>query len=96
MDFSKALKHLKNGKRVARKGWNGKNMFLFLAEPLAFSASKEATKALGYNLKGNGADILPSMAMFTADKKISIGWLANQTDMLAEDWGIIESRKVKK
>ena len=92
MDFSKALKHLKNGKRIARKGWNGKNMFLFLVEPLAFSASKEASNSLG----NNGVALLPSIAMYTTNKKILVGWLASQTDMLAEDWGIIKSRKVKK
>ena len=93
MDFSKALKHLKDGERIARKGWNGKGMFIFIARPLAMISSTEASKAL----ENEGADtILPCIAMFTADKKILLGWLASQTDMLADDWGVIKSRKVKK
>jgi len=35
---------------------------------------------------GNTFDALGSIRMFTADKKILTGWLASQTDMLAEDW----------
>ena len=30
MDFGEAIKALKEGKRVARTGWNGKGMFLYL------------------------------------------------------------------
>ena len=30
MDFGQAIKALKDGKKVARKGWNGKGMFLWL------------------------------------------------------------------
>lgn len=32
MDFSEALKHLKNGEKVSRKGWNGKGMYIYLVE----------------------------------------------------------------
>ena len=37
MDFGEALRALKDGKRVARKGWNGKGMWLFLGTPGTFS-----------------------------------------------------------
>ena len=30
MDFGQAINALKEGKRVARLGWNGKGMFLYL------------------------------------------------------------------
>lgn len=33
MDFSAALRELKLGNKVARQGWNGKNMWLALHEP---------------------------------------------------------------
>jgi hypothetical protein len=39
----------------------------------------------------NGGEIeaLGSIRMLTSDKKILTGWLASQTDMLAEDWMIL-------
>lgn len=37
MDFGNALNELKNGKRVARQGWNGKGMWLELQVPDAHS-----------------------------------------------------------
>lgn len=33
MNFGNAIQALKNGKRVARAGWNGKNMYLELQRP---------------------------------------------------------------
>lgn len=33
LDFGTALHHLKNGKKMARSGWNGKDMFLELQVP---------------------------------------------------------------
>ena len=34
MDFGDAIRALKDGKRVAREGWNGKGMWLSLSGPL--------------------------------------------------------------
>lgn len=34
MDFGEAIRALKDGKRVARAGWNGKGMWLVLVEPM--------------------------------------------------------------
>lgn len=81
MNFGHAIEMLKSGCRVARKGWNGKNMFIFLAS--------------GIDLTGCicSKDMPPctdSLCMKTADNKICVGWLASQTDMLAEDWQVIE------
>lgn len=33
VDFGEAIKALKQGKRIARKGWNGKGMFIFMQIP---------------------------------------------------------------
>lgn len=33
MDFSEALKLIKDGKKVTRDGWNGKDMFIELQVP---------------------------------------------------------------
>lgn len=37
MDFSKALEEVKAGYRIARAGWNGKNMWLSLQKPTELS-----------------------------------------------------------
>lgn len=77
MTFGHALEALKHGDRVARTGWNGKDMYLFLAD------GKQLTHCLC------SKDMPPctdSICMKTAQNTIVIGWLASQTDMLAEDW----------
>ena len=85
MNFGHAIEALKSGKRVARKGWNGKGMFLFLAENLGFE-----TKADMEAFQKSGMNVCNSICMLTAQCEIIVGWLASQTDMLAEDWMIVE------
>lgn len=82
MNFGHALEMLKLGYRVARTGWNGKGMFIFLATGKQFESD-------------NFGDALPEivndvLCMKTAQNTIVIGWLASQTDMLAEDWCIVD------
>ena len=83
MDFGKALEVLKNGKKVAREGWNGKGMFLLFVP----SEKWGIIEKIGLGIpKGN---LLPWIGMKTADGKF-VPWLASQTDMLAEDWIVVE------
>lgn len=92
MNFSSALKQVKKGKRIARRGWNGKGMFVFLTQPIETKINNEVSNGL----KEIGCNFLPCLAIKTADNNICFGWLASQTDMLANDWGVLETRKVKK
>lgn len=90
MNFGKAIELLKEGKKVARKGWNGKNMWIVLMPSLYLEAgivNGRTSKHLG---EGVDLDSQPYIAMFTANKQWQPGWLASQTDMLAEDWVIVE------
>lgn len=85
-NFGEAIKYLKRGMKVARQGWNGKGMFIFLADEFEFTTQADLS-----NLQHlYGELILPSIVMKTADDKFVIGWLASQTDMLAEDWVFVE------
>ena len=86
MDFGKAIEALKEGKKVARKGWNGKGMFLFLAETTDIKTQADLTCC--EHMEGDL--VLPSIVMKTADNHFVVGWLASQTDMLAEDWEVVE------
>lgn len=80
MNFGQAIEAMKNGKKVARAGWNGKGMYLYLAD------GGLLTEAIG----DDSFPFTDSIVMKTTDDKYCIGWLASQTDMLAEDWKIVE------
>lgn len=84
--FGTAIDYLKQGKKVARTGWNGKNMFLYYVPAAAYPPCTDiAREAFGGNDVPYGAYI----AMKTAQNNV-VPWLASQTDMLAEDWIVIE------
>ena len=85
-----ALEALKRGKAVSRKGWNGKGMFLTLqngSEVEGNNMRNEPAKKYYGDCK---AKICPHIDMKAADGSYVVGWLASQTDMLAEDWDIID------
>lgn len=96
MNFGEAIQAMKDGQKVAREGWNGKNMFIVYMPPLylpPFNTADTARKVNDRTAKWIGEDApLDSQgyfAMFTAQKKWQPGWLASQADMLAEDWQIV-------
>ena len=86
MDFGQALRLLKDGCKIARIGWNGKGMFLFLEEGSVFKVNRPPL--LGIYPEGTEINYCPHIDMKTADNKV-VPWLASQTDVLAEDWMII-------
>jgi hypothetical protein len=97
MPFGLAIEALKRGHRVARAGWNGKDMWIAYMDGMElppYSAQDTNRKVNDRTAKWIGEDTplitLPYIAMWTADKKWLPGWLASQTDMLAEDWMIVE------
>lgn len=113
MTYGEALTHVKNGELIARKGWNGEKMFVFmrpedslplkvlleaksipvrvkqwyekesymarLPEPLSFAATQSV-----FNI-----GVTAYLCLKAADNSIVNGWLASQTDMLAEDWYVL-------
>lgn len=94
-DFGWAIRQMKNGKRVARKGWNGKGMWLCIPlvdGPKEIPAQSVWGKPNAEYAEQNGGTVkvMPYITMKTADGAIVMGWLASQTDMLAEDWSLVE------
>lgn len=85
-DFSQALLAIKEGKKVAREGWNGKGMFVFLVPGSQFKVSRPPL--LGIYEEGTEINYHAHIDMKTADGTI-VPWLASQTDVLAEDWILI-------
>lgn len=94
LTFGAALEALKQGKRICRKGWNGKGMFLFLLPandniPTSVITDPNLRKVIEDQTGANTFDAYGSIRMWTADRKVLTGWLASQTDMLSEDWEIL-------
>ncbi|WP_454917264.1 DUF2829 domain-containing protein [Xanthobacter sediminis] len=76
MSFGDALAALKSGKRVARDGWNGKGMFLFLVPGSTFT------------IKGTEVPYHAHIDMKTAQGDV-VPWHGSQTDVLADDWALV-------
>lgn len=96
LTFGQALEALKNGKRVQRAGWNGKNMFLWLKPSTQIEAAWCKDPILRQITEDNGGSILGlgTICMYTHDgtgrRAILTGWLASQSDMLLEDWVVLD------
>ena len=88
LTFGQAIEALKQGKKVARAGWNGKGMFLFLVPGSTFKVNR--APLLGIYPEGTEVNYCSHIDMKTADDKV-VPWLASQTDVLAEDWDIVEN-----
>ena len=88
MDFGKAIKALKEGKKVARKGWNGKGMFLVYV-PGSEVEIRENTSYWNVGLRGK-IKIDSHIDMYTSSGTMQPGWLASQADILANDWEVIK------
>lgn len=82
LTFGEALELIKQGYLVKRKGWNGKGQFLYLIN------AQDLQKGLnyGYGEVQGEPTIQDSIAIKTSANQIQIGWLASQSDMLANDW----------
>lgn len=91
MNFGQALELLKQGKRVRRLGWNGKGMFIYLTKGSVVPFEQMRTAHVTAESTGLDAAYISShIDMRAADGTVVIGWLASQTDMLAEDWEVLE------
>jgi hypothetical protein len=78
--FDEAIKYLKRGMKLARKGWNGKGMYVFVGH------GSDLTNCLSMG----GFECISSLCLKTAQNKLCVGWVASQEDMLAEDWTFAE------
>jgi hypothetical protein len=93
LDIGQAVQAIKAGYRVARYGWNGKDMWLSYTPGVdALSADKFWSKANKEFAEANNgsAEVLPAITMKNARGQIVMGWLASQEDLLAEDWFVLD------
>lgn len=96
LTFGLAIEAAKLGKKIARKGWNGKNQWVVLMPALSlppYSSQKPGAKVNDRTAKHIGPDTpldsRPYFAMWNAQGQWQPGWTATQSDMLAEDWEIV-------
>ena len=85
-DFGIAIKLIKEGKKVQREGWNGKNQYIELATGISYKNNDEEIVNVFHN------DIESKAIAFVGTSGVQLGWLASQADMLAEDWKIVEEK----
>ena len=85
-NFGEALEALKAGQKVAREGWNGKGMFLFLVPGSQFQVNRPPL--LGIYPEGTTINYHAHIDMKTAQDTV-VPWLASQTDVLANDWAVL-------
>lgn len=78
--FGDAIKYLKRGMKVARKGWNGKKQYIQLATGISYKTANGDIVNCEHDAIGNMA------IAFVGTSGVQMGWLASQADMLADDW----------
>ena len=83
-NFGEAIKYVKRGFKVKRKGWNGKNQYIELASNISYVNPDNEVVNAEHNAIGNKA------IAFIGTSGVQLGWLASQSDMLAEDWAFVE------
>ena len=83
-DFGQAIKYMKRGLKVARKGWNGKKQYIQLATGISYKTTDGKVVNCEHEAIGNRA------IAFVGTSGVQMGWLASQADMLAEDWIFME------
>lgn len=81
--FGKALEAMKEGKRVTRTNWNGKGQYVFIADNVEFHTDADISEFSGPDV---AVFVAPMFVLRTAQGNLQPGWLATQSDLLAEDW----------
>ena len=84
MNFGETIKLLKQGKKLQREGWNGKNQYIELATNISYMNANKEIINVQHEAIGNKA------IAFVGTSGVQLGWLASQADILAEDWKIVE------
>ena len=83
MDFGGAIRALKAGRKVARLGWNGKGQYITLGSQFSYVDCDGEANAV-HQTSGTAA------LVFHGTIGVQVGWLASQSDMLSEDWVVLD------
>ena len=90
MSFGLAIEAAKKGKKISRRGWNGKGMYVIYRTgyPEGIPCNKNTADAVGIP-EGTLFKVRPYLQMKCVDDTFQM-WLASQSDILADDWYIVE------
>ena len=86
LTFGDALHYLKQGKKVAREGWNGKGMFVYMVPAASYQAQTGVAKS--YFGEGSMVPYQSYMAIKNANESVST-WAPSVNDTLSEDWMVL-------
>lgn len=78
--FAEAIEAVKDGAKISRAGWNGKEQYIELATHISYMGAD------GHIISAEHDDIGSRALAFVGTRGVQLGWLASQADMLAEDW----------
>lgn len=84
MNFGEALEAIKSGKKAKRRGWNGKEQYIELAQNISYQNMD------GEIVNSNHENIGNKAIAFVGTSGVQMGWLVSQADMLADDWEVVE------
>ena len=98
MRFGEALAHARKGRKIARRGWNGKGMYVYMIPgriipldkwqvTMPYEKPTEAEKKKGYVV------VLSHLDMMNSQGERIIGWSASQMDMLIDDWYLVNDKE---
>lgn len=85
MNFGQAIEALKEGKKLQRTGWNGKDMFLYLVPENSYKTQTEVARQEFGEMAPYGAYI----AIKTVQNTVEAGWRPTSMDMLTDDWLVV-------
>lgn len=86
-DFSAALILLKEGRKVARRGWNGKNMYVYFVNGSQFTVNRQPLSQM--LPEGTIVHYRGHFDMFYADGTYGV-WVASHSDLTANDWHLAD------
>jgi hypothetical protein len=86
LTFGQAIEAAKQGKRIARQGWNGKGMFAYIVPAASYPAQTGAAKQ--YFGENSLVPYRAYWALKTVQEDIAT-WTPSGSDTLAEDWLIL-------
>ena len=90
IDFSEALLAAKEGKKIARAGWNGANQFVVMMPSLYLEAGMVNGRTRKYIGEDTPLDSQPYFALMNAQGKWQPGWCPSQGDIFGLDWVIVD------
>ena len=90
MNFGEAIEEMKAGKRLARNGWNGKNMFVVYQKgyPDGIPSNKQTAEAWRME-EGDLFKCEPYLQIKMVNGSHAM-WVPSINDVLAEDWEVLD------